>query len=367
MPVPPFTALADRLPATVPFVGPESLERRSGVALRARIGANESGFGPSPKVIASIAEAAPGIWRYSDPENHDLKAALAAHLGVALNEVTVGEGIDGLLGLAVRLFIGPGDIVVTSFGAYPTFNYHVAGFGGDLRTVPYSGVHEDLDALATHARQTNARMVYLANPDNPMGSHWPAESITAFLDAVPETCLVILDEAYGETAPDGTLPAIETSRPNLLRFRTFSKAYGMAGMRVGYAFGNARLVQAFDKVRNHFGVNFLGLHAAMAALSDTGYLQSAIAAIDRSKARIATIARAIGLQPLPSATNFVTVNCGRDGDYASLVLSELAQRGVFIRKPMTPGLDHHIRISAAPDAEMDILADTLPKALQGAG
>lgn len=366
MSLPSFTAVVAALPDTIPFVGPEALERRSGVPFKARIGANESGFGPSPKVLAAITEAAGQIWTYPDPETHALKAALAAHLGIGFNEVTVGEGIDGLLGLAVRLFIAPGDVVVTSLGAYPTFNYHVTGFGGDLRPVPYAGVHEDLNALAAKAREGDARIVYLANPDNPMGSHWPAAAVEAFIDSVPETCIVILDEAYGETAPAGTLPAIDTARPNLLRFRTFSKAYGLAGIRVAYAFGNARLTGAFDRVRNHFGVNRLAQAAAIAALKDETYLALALASIEASRERIAAIAAANGLRALPSATNFVAVDCGGDGDLATRILAELAQRGIFIRKPMTPGLDHHIRISAAPDAEMDLLAEALPQALRAA-
>ena len=366
MPQPPFSPLVARLPETVPFVGPEALARRSGIPLRARIGANESGFGPSPKVVAAVAAAAPQSWAYPDPENHDLRTALAAHLGIGMDEVVAGEGIDGLLGLAVRLFIAPGDTVITSLGAYPTFNYHVAGFGGVLHGVPYAGAHEDLSALAARTRETGARMVYLANSDNPMGSHWPAEAVEAFIAALPETCLLILDEAYGETAPAGTLPPIDTTLPNLLRFRTFSKAYGLAGLRIGYAFGNSRLVGGFERIRNHFGLNRLGQVAALAALADHDHLGWAVGAIARARGRIADIARENGLAPLPSATNFVTIDCGRDGDYASLVLAELAQRGVFIRKPMAPGLDQHIRISAAPDPELDILAETLPQALRAA-
>lgn len=366
MPVPPFTAVVDNLPETVPFIGPEALERRSGVSLRARIGANESGFGPSPGVIAALAESAPDIWRYPDPENHDLRAALARHLGIGMDELVIGEGIDGLMSLAVRLFIAPGDVVVTSLGGYPTFNFHVAGFGGELQFVPYIGNHEDLDGLAARARQTNARMVYLANPDNPMGSHWPAEAVTAFAASLPETCLLVLDEAYGETAPEGTLPPIDTALPNVLRLRTFSKAYGLAGLRCGYAFGNARLVRAFERVRNHFGVNRQAQTAALAALADAEHLQWAIASIAGARHRIAAIASENGLTPLPSATNFVTIDCGSDGAYANAVLAELGKYGVFVRKPMAPGLDRHIRISAAPDAELDILAETLPSALRDA-
>ena len=126
------TPLVQSLPATVPFVGPETQERTRGRAFRARIGANESGFGPSPGVAEAMSRAAGEMWKYCDPDNHDLKAALAAHLGVEPANVVVGEGIDGLLGLLARMYIDPGAAVVTSLGAYPTFNFHVAGFGGRL-------------------------------------------------------------------------------------------------------------------------------------------------------------------------------------------------------------------------------------------
>lgn len=366
MPVPPFTVLAESLPETVPFVGPEALQRRSGVPLRARIGANESGFGPSPNVLAAITAAATDIWAYPDPEGYDLRAALAANVGSDPDEVVLGEGIDGLMGLAVRLFIAPGDTFVTSLGAYPTLNYHVAGFGGAFHYVPYRGVHEDLDALAARARETNARMVYLANPDNPMGSFWPAADVMRFADALPQTCLLLLDEAYGETAPPGVVTAVDTSRPNVLWLRTFSKAYGLAGIRVGYAMGNRRLVRAFERVRNHFGVNRLAQAAGLAALKDQAYLHQAVQAIADARTRIAAIAQANGLRPLSSGTNFVAVDCERDAAFAAAVLAGLARQGVFIRKPMSRGLDHHIRISAAPHRELDILAEALPIAINEA-
>ncbi|MEO1318895.1 MAG: aminotransferase class I/II-fold pyridoxal phosphate-dependent enzyme, partial [Pseudomonadota bacterium] len=133
----PLTSLAASLRATVPFVGPEKQERDRGAAFRARIGANESVFGPSPRAIDAMQAAASSVWRYGDPTSHDLRDALAARLRIPPSSLVIGEGIDGLLGLAVRLFAGSGDPVVTSAGAYPTFNYHVAGFGARLVTVPY--------------------------------------------------------------------------------------------------------------------------------------------------------------------------------------------------------------------------------------
>ncbi len=366
MPLPALTPLAASLPDTAPFVAPETIERSTGLWFRARLGANESGFGPSPAVVAAIAAAAPQSWKYGDPELFELRHALAHHHGIAPDEVTVGEGIDGLLGHCVRLFAAPGDSVVTSLGAYPTLNYHIAGFGARLHAVPYRDDHEDLDALLQAARTTQAKIVYLANPDNPMGSWWNASAVTAFATALPPTTLLLLDEAYGEFAPPGTLPPIDTSQPNLLRLRTFSKAYGLAGLRCGYAIGASGTIRAFDRVRNHFGVGSLTQAAALAALADQDHVRSVVSRTSAAWLRIATIARDNGLMPLPSATNFVTVDCGRDGAFAQGVLNALSARGVFIRKPMAPGLDRCIRITAGEDEALQILAETLPEALRAA-
>jgi histidinol-phosphate aminotransferase len=311
-------------------------------------------------------EAAPMMWRYGDPELFELKTALARHLGVPFANLVIGEGIDGLQSLIARLIIEPGDVSVTSLGAYPTFNYHVAGFGGRVETVPYSGDREDLVMLAATATLHRAKVVYVSNPDNPMGTWWSAAEIEQFIDAVPETTLIVLDEAYCETAPAGTLPPLDVTRPNLIRTRTFSKAYGLAGMRVGYAIGEAAFIKAFDKVRNHFGVTRMSQIAALAALADQSWLESVVARVARSRERIIDIALASGLTAIPSATNFVAVDTGRDGAYAMRVLKALEGRGVFVRKPMAPGLDRCIRVSAAPDAELDVLVAELHPALRDA-
>ena len=367
MTAPKLTEIAESLPATVPFVGPEAVERATREAFRARLGANENGFGPAPSVVAAVREAAGDSWKYCDPENHDLKEALARHHGVASANVAVGEGIDGLLGLVVRLHVEAGAPVVTSLGAYPTFNYHVAGFGGRLVTVPYRHDREDPEALADAVRREAAPLVYFANPDNPMGSWWDADAVSAFIAGLPETTMLVLDEAYGEFAPVGTMPALDVSRPNVLRMRTFSKAYGLAGMRCGYVIGEAGAVRAFDKVRNHFGVNRVAQVAGQAALEDRAHLAAVLANVDRARRRIAGVAEANGLEPLPSATNFVTIDCGRDGAFARNVLDELGRRGVFIRKPMAPGLDRCIRVSVGPDDELSIFEAELPQALKAAG
>jgi len=360
------TPLVQTLPATVPFVGPEAQERARGRPFKARIGANESGFGPSPLVAEAIARAAPEMWKYCDPENHDLKAALAVHLGVSPANVAIGEGIDGLLGLIARMYILPGAPVVTSLGAYPTFNFHVAGFGGRLVTVPYRDDREDLDGLVEAVRRENAPLAYLSNPDNPMGTWWEASEIQRFIGALPETTMLVLDEAYGETAPASAIPQLDIARPNVLRLRTFSKAYGLAGLRCGYAIGEEETIRAFDKVRNHFGVNKMAQVAGEAALADRAYLRAVVGRVRAGREKIAAIARENGLAPLQSATNFVTIDCGGDGAFALKVLQALVARDVFVRKPMAPKLDRCIRVSVGLEPEMQLFAEALPKAIEEA-
>ena len=363
MTAPILTPLATALPSNVPFTGPEALQRQSGRAFRARLGANESLFGPSPRAIQAMKDAAAEVWMYGDPEVHDLKAALAAHHRCAPGNIVVGEGIDALLGYLTRLVIGPGDPVVTSLGAYPTFNFHVAGCGGTLFRAPYKGDHEDPEALVQLAAQTKAKLVYLSNPDNPMGSHHPAATVEAMIPALPPETLLVLDEAYIDLAPPGTEPRIDPDTPNVIRMRTFSKAHGLAGLRVGYAITAPPLAQAFDKVRNHFGVGRNAQAGALAALSDQGWLTEVRSKATEARARLAGIARDNGLIPLPSATNFVTMDCGRDGPHARAVLHALIERDIFVRMPGVAPLDRCIRVSLGTRRDLDLFAQVLPDAL----
>lgn len=362
-----LTALATSLPSTVPFTGPETLERRQGRPFTARLGANESLFGPSPAAVAAMTQAASEVWMYGDPELHDLKAALAAHHRCRPENILVGEGIDGLLGYLARLMIEPGTPVVTSLGAYPTFNFHVAGYGGTLHRAPYRGEHEDPEALLGLAAHTRARLLYLANPDNPMGSHHPGRVIEDLLANLPPETLLVLDEAYIDLAPPGTAPDLPADTANLIRFRTFSKAHGLAGLRVGYAITSAPLATAFDKVRNHFGVGRIAQAGALAALRDQDYLAQIRSKVSTARLRLQGIAKANGLIPLPSATNFVTLDCTRDGDYARRVLAELGSRGIFVRMPGIAPLDRCIRVSLGDEAALAAFEQALPAALQAAG
>lgn len=362
-----YTPLIDSLPAAMPFISADTIERRRGRPFKARLGANENGFGPSPKAIAAMtANAQSDIWKYGDENSWELRQALAAHTNAGIENIAVGEGIDGLTGHLMRLFVEPGVKVITSLGGYPTFNYHARGLGGEILTVPYKDDLEDVDALAALARKTNPAIVYVVNPDNPMASWHSGVRIKEFLEQLPESTLLCLDEAYGEFAPAGTLPDIAADDPRVIRLRTFSKAYGLAGARVGYAIGAPNLIQSFDKTRNHFGVNHTGQAGALAALGDTNWLAQTLDKVNRAKRRIGQIAADNNVRALPSATSFVAIDLGRNGAFSKAVVKACEDRDVFIRRPFAAPGNRCIRVSVGPDAELDVFAQVLSEALKHA-
>jgi len=358
----PFTPLVEGLPASVPFVGPETLERERGTPFKARIGANESAFGISPKAVEAMAAAAAQSSWYGDPENFELREALAEHHGVTMDEICVDAGIDTILGLAVRMLMREGDPVVTSLGAYPTFNYHVSGYGGQLVTVPYKDDHEDPGALIDKTRELGAPIVYFANPDNPMGTWYNADVVQQFIDSVPDGSVAVLDEAYVDFAPEGVAPAIDTTNPRVMRMRTFSKAYGMAGARIGYVIAHKDLITGLNKIRNHFGVNRIAQAGALASIKDEAFLAEVKQKVEAGRVRIAEMAESLGLVSLPSATNFVAVDVG-SSDRAKILLTKLHEDGIFIRMPGVPPLDRCIRVGIGTPEEHEIFAEAFARRL----
>ncbi len=356
----PFTPLIHSLPAVVPFVPPEALERRNGRPLRVRVGANESAFGISPLAREAMRRAVDQISWYNDPEAFELRQALARLHGVALEEICVAAGIDELLGLVVRLVVEPGGAVVSSRGSYPTFNFHVAGFGGQLCTAPYQGDRTDLDALAAEVRRSGARLVYLANPDNPMGTWHPAAQVCAFVEGLPADCMVILDEAYVEFAPGEVYFPVSTANPRLIRMRTFSKAHGMAGARIGYALAHRQLVGALDKIRNHFAVNRVAQAGALASLGDPAFLQGVVRQVEEGRREYQILANELGLRAISSGTNFVALEIGPQ---ARRLLEVLLENDVFVRMPGVAPLDRCIRVTVGTPAEREAFAQVLRQVL----
>ncbi|HEY0524874.1 MAG TPA: aminotransferase class I/II-fold pyridoxal phosphate-dependent enzyme [Stellaceae bacterium] len=361
---PRYASLVEALPAVVPFVPPEALERRVGRPLRVRIGANESAFGPSPKAVAAMAAEAARVNWYGDPEGFELRSALARRHGVSIDNVVLGGGVDELLGLVVRAFIDPGDVVTMSHGGYPTFAFHVNGFGGRFATAPYRDDRNDPEALADAARRAGARLVYLSNPDNPSGSWLPAAAQRELIERLPPGVVLALDEAYADFAPADSIPEIDPEDSRVIRLRTFSKAFGLAGLRVGYAIAPAETIRAFDKIRNHFAVGRLAQAGALASLGDPEFIAGVVREVAEGRREYQRLADELGLKALPSATNFVSIDVGSAERAKAVLATLLEEHGVFIRMPGLPPLNRCVRVTIGTASDRAAFAEAFRQVLK---
>ncbi len=353
----------EAIPFTTPFVGPEELMRRSGQTGLIRLGANESAFGPSPAAVQAMAAELPRLSWYGDPESYDLRAALAAKHRCAIDNVCVGSGIDDLMGLAVRAFMAPGAVALATLGTYPTFSYHVYGFSGTLATVAYrSDGTIDVDALLARAAQLRPAIVYVANPDNPSGTMLPRAYVQRLLVELPAESLLFLDEAYADFVDEAELPQ-PIFDERVLRVRTFSKAYGMAGARIGYMLSSPRNVRTFQKIRLHYGVNRNAQIGALAALADAAFKRYVIASVAEGRADYYRIAGKLGCGYLESRTNFVCIDFGSN-ERATFLMNRLLESGVFVRKPSAPPLDRFIRVSVGTPQEREQFASRLQRVMR---
>lgn len=355
----PLTPLVARLPPTVPFVPPDAIVRASGKPILLRLGANESAFGPSPRAAAAMHDALGHVAWYADPESFDLRRTLAGIHGVPMECIVVGAGIDELLGIVVRTFVDETRRVVASRGSYPTFAYHVAGYGGTMGWAPYRhDGRNDPGALGALAHETNASVAYLANPDNPTGTWLSWEEVSELRRALPTDCILVIDEAYVEFAPPEARGPFDPDDPNIVRLRTFSKLHGLAGARIGYAIAHRATIAAFDKVRNHFGTNGIAQAGALASLEDPAFGDWVVAEVARGRDDYHRLARELGLSSLPSAANFVAIDFG-SAAAARAVLAELLARGVFVRMPSVPPIDRCVRVTVGTARERESFAAIL--------
>ncbi|MEO6836637.1 MAG: aminotransferase class I/II-fold pyridoxal phosphate-dependent enzyme [Candidatus Tumulicola sp.] len=336
--------------------------RETGVRELLRLGANESPFGPSPQAIAAMSSQLEHLGRYGDPESLDLRDALARKHGCDPQQIVVGSGIDDVMGLAVRAFVAPGSFVVTTRGTYPTLDYHAIGYGGVLARADYREDGEpDLEGLLEVAGRVRPSLVYLANPDNPSGRFIARGAVTRFYEALPHDCLLLLDEAYADFVEEGDLlpPYLED---RLIRTRTFSKAYGMAGARIGYGITSAANVRTFQKIRLQYGINRTAQVGALASLRDDEFRGYVIRETARARADYYALASELGCGYIESHTNFVCIDMGTS-QRAVAVMNELLKRGVWIRKPSAPPLDRYVRVSAGTEPMRRVFAQALRSVL----
>lgn len=356
------TAQVAAVPAVTPFVAPEELARRVGRASLLRLGANESAFGPSPKAIAAMREAVALASFYGDPESVDVRAALARRHRCAIENVVIGSGIDDLMSLVVRTFCAPGDIALATHGTYPTWTYHVMAYGARHETAPPTpSASIDVDALLEAARRLHPKIVYVANPDNPSGAFVAKEEVARLRAGLADDVLLVIDEAYADFVDAARLPE-DAIDARTIRMRTFSKAYGLAGARLGYALADAVHIATFQRIRQHYGVNRTAQIGALAALDDPAFAAGVVAEVARGRAEYAALGSKLGCRTLPSATNFVCFEIGTRAQ-AEAMMATLLELGVFVRKPYAPPIDGFVRVTVGTSAERAAFAEIFAEAL----
>jgi len=342
-----------------------ALRKRFGTML-AELGSNENPLGASPRAIAAVQAALPEVFRYPDPKGLALKAALARHLEVGIGQITLGNGSHELLMLIAQCFADASTSVAFSEFGFAVFPIATAAAGARAVRVPAMArdhatmpLGHDLEAIA-QAIRPDTRLVYLANPNNPTGTWFDDAALENFLARVPATTLVVVDEAYAEfvtAAGLSTALRLLPRFPNLIVTRTFSKAYALAGLRVGYAISAPQVAAVFERLRESFNVNALALAAAEAALADQAHVAKGREWNLAERQWLGAQLHARGLRVLPSQTNFVLVDFARD---AAAIESTLFERGVIARPMGGYGLPEFLRVSVGSRAENERLLAALP-------
>jgi len=340
------------------------VQREFGLERVVKLASNENPWGPSPKALVAIAGAAGELHRYPDMSARALREALAARFNVRLENVAVGSGSEGIMATVMRTFLCDEDEILTAEHTFIGFMVLARASGNKLTLVPRRPDYRyDLAAMG-EAVSEYTKIIYLANPDNPTGTIFTRAEFDAFMAKVPDRCLVIYDEAYFEfTAAEPSFPDSMTYRyDNVITLRTFSKAYGLAGLRIGYGFAHDELIGNLMKVKLPFEPSHLAQVAGLAALEDEDFLRRTVTGTAAGLATLrATLADA-GLAALPSHANFLAVAAG-DPDRCARICRRLLERGVVVRPLAAFGFPALFRVSVGTPAELAVFAAALPAAL----
>ena len=348
----------------VPGKPAEELQRELGLSEVVKLASNENPLGTGSKVAEAIKNILPELARYPDGSGFALKSALSAKLNVAANQITLGNGSSEVLELVMRTFVTPEHEIVFSQHAFALYPILTQSVGAKAVVVPAKDFGHDLQAmLATVTDKT--RVVFIANPNNPTGTLLAPEEVEHFIAALPASVLCVLDEAYYEFVD----PAIRTESlawpekyPNLVITRTFSKAYGLAGLRIGYGISSVDVADLLNRVRQPFNSNMLALAAAEAALTDDDYLVQTIVVNNAGMAQLTAAFKALGLEWIPSSGNFVSVDVKQD---ALPLYEALLKKGVIVRPVANYEMPQHLRVSIGTERENQIFIKALTEVLSG--
>ena len=358
------TAGVQKLVPYVPGKPIEELQRELGLDEVIKLASNENPLGTGTKVIEAIQATIPELTRYPDGSGFNLKAALSAKLGVEAQQISLGNGSSEILELVMRTFVTPEHEVVFSQHAFALYPILTQAVGAIAKVVPAVNYGHDLQAMRAQISD-KTRVVFIANPNNPTGTLLPEADLKAFIADLPKDVLCVLDEAYYEFVD----PAHRTESmawpnqfPNLIIARTFSKAFGLAGFRIGYGVSSPELADLLNRVRQPFNCNMLALAAAEAALTDADYLQQTLAINNTGMAQLTAGFKALGLPWIPSSGNFVAVDVLQT---AMPIYNALLQKGVIVRPVANYEMPNHLRVSIGTERENQIFLDALAEVLRG--
>jgi len=362
----PFAGLA--VPAVVelkPYVPGkpiEELERELGIRNSIKLASNENPLGCSPLAREAAVAAIANVARYPDGGGFALRSTLARHHGVEPFRITLGNGSNDVLDIIARVFLGPGSETVISQHAFAVYPISSQAVGATLRFAPARGFGHDLQAMRGLIGE-RTRVVWIANPNNPTGTWLSADELEAFLADLPPHVIAVVDEAYIEYAEQPGFP--DASRwldrfDNLIVTRTFSKAYGLAGLRIGYAISHPQVADLLNRVRQPFNVNLPAQAAAVAALQDQEFIRQSVFANRIGMQQLMAGIEALGLSYIPSVGNFLTIDLGRP---AAPVDKALQREGVITRPIANYGLPDHLRVSIGTQQEIDRFLASLARVL----
>jgi len=339
----------------------EEVEREYGIRDSIKLASNENPLGPSPRAVEAMRAAIADVHRYPDGGGFYLKQKLAAKLGVGPGEIALGNGSNEILELVARSFLRPGDEAVMSAQAFVVYASVVQAAAGIPRALPLRNFTHDLDAIAGAIGKAT-RLVYLGNPNNPTGTIYKRDAFERFLAKVPRDVVVVADDAYAEYVEDPEYPkTLEYLRADrlLITLRTFSKIYGLAGLRIGYGVGPADVITALERIRQPFNVNAPAQAAALAALDDVEHVEKSRRTNRQGLEYLAGAFGRLGLDYVPSHANFVLVRVGNGG----AVYEALLRQGVIVRPVAGYGFPEHVRVTVGTPAENERFVAALEKAL----
>ncbi len=326
-----------------------------------KLASNENSLGPSPKAVAAIKKVLKDINRYPDGSCYYLRVRLAEKLGVAPENLIFGNGSDEIMGIIVQTFMNPDEEAVIAEPTFLEYRLIVQAAGAQIKAVPLVNFKYDLDAMK-RAVTDKTKVIFIANPDNPTGSYLTDREITRFLDGLSDDIIVVMDEAYydfvdAKDYPD-TMKYLKDR--NVIILRTFSKAYGLAGLRIGYGLANAGLIDCMNRVRQPFNVNMLAQVAALASLDDPQHLKRSVATVLKGKKYLYRKLDKMGLSYIPSETNFILMDVRRDGRE---VFERLLRYGVIVRDMKSYKLDSYIRVTIGTQKENNKFIEAFKKVL----